>query len=296
MSKITHVLSVSLVPAGAMMAPKMRAVLDEVCARNPSFGVSVGSANELALHGIGELQLELAVDRLRRQHGFDFQVGAPQVRYLETIAKTIEWDYTYKKQTGGTGQYAKVKIRFEPAEPDTGFVFENVAEGGAVPARFISGVERGLMVEKECGIAMPLPGIDLKCTLLDGGYHAIDSSEHTFEIAARWCFREAVTRAGSRVLEPIMYVMVLTPPEHIGDVVGDLNSRRGVLQGMDERGEMMELTALVPFANLLGYQNTLSSITRGCAQHMMAFVHYEQIPPYRGPDDDNFPPAVGMRT
>jgi elongation factor G len=290
---ITHVLSLSLVPADAMTALNMRTVLDDVCARNPSFGVGVGPINEIVLHGVSELQLEMAVDRLQRQHSFAFKIGGPQVRYLETITKTIEWDYTHKKQTGGSGEYAKVKIRFEPAEPDTGFVFENAAEDGAVPARFIPGIERGLMIEKERGIAMPLPGIDLKCTLLDGGYHDIDSSGHAFEIAARWCFREAVAKAEPRVLEPIMYAVVLTPPDHLGDVVGDLNSRRGALQGMEERGEMMELTALVPFANLLGYQNTLLSITRGCAQHMMAFSHYEQIPPHRGPD--TFPPAIGMR-
>jgi elongation factor G len=292
---ITHVLSVSLVPADAMMALKMLTILDEVCARNPSFGVSVGPVNEIVLHGVGELRLEMMVDLLKRHHGLDIQVGAPQVRYSTSIARTIEWDYTYKKQTGGIGQYAKVKIRFEPAEPGIGIVFENAAEDGAVPARFVPGVEKGLHVEKEQGIVAALP-VDLKCTLLDGGYHDVDSSEHSFELAARWCFREATAKAGSRILEPIMYVVVLTPPEHMGDVVGDLNSRRGVLQGMETRGEMTELTALVPFANLFGYQNTLSSITRGGAQHMMAFVRYEQIPPYRGPDDDNFSPAIGMRT
>lgn len=292
---ITHVLSISLVPADAMTALKMRTVIDDVCARNPSFGVSVGSVDEIILHGVGELELEMAINRLQRDHGFDFKAGAPEVRYLEGITKTIEWDYTHKKQTGGSGQYAKVKIRFEPAEPGSGFIFVNAAKDGAVPSRFVPGVERGLMAEIERGIAMPLPGIDLKCTLLDGGYHDVDSSEHTFELAARWCFREAVTKAGPRVLEPIMYVVVLTPPEHMGDVVGDLNARRGVLQGMETRGEMMELTALVPFANLFGYQNALSSITRGCAQHMMAFVRYEPIPPHHGPDDDTFPPAIGMR-
>lgn len=293
---VRHVLSVPLVPADAMTALKMRTAIVEVCSRNPSFGVSVGPDNEIVLHGAGELQLEMAVDGLKRHDGFDFKIGAPQVDYREGITRSIQWDYTHKRQTGGTGAYAKVRIRFEPVEPGTGFMFENAAKEDAVPARFVPGVERGLMAEKKKGIAMPLPGVDLKCTLLDGGYHDGDSSEHTFELAARSCFREAVVKAGPRILEPMMYVIVLTPQDHMGDVIGDLNSRRGQVQSMEPGGTMQEITALVPLANLFGYQYTLLSMTQGTAQHMMAFSHYEQAPPaYRGPGDGNFPPAIGMR-
>ena len=181
----------------------------------------------------------MAVDRpATPAQGFDFKAGGLQVRYLERITTTTDWDYTHKKQAGGTGEYAKVRIRFEPGGAGSGFVFENAVRGGAIPDAFIPAVERGLKAAKEKGPIAGFPVIDLKCTLLDGGYHDVDSSEHTFEIAARACFREAMPKAHPRLIEPIMYVVVLTPEAYIGDVVGDLNARHGIVRGMETRGEM----------------------------------------------------------
>lgn len=293
---LRHALSVPLVPADATAALKLRAILDRVCADNASVSVSIGPVNEIVLHGVGELELEMAVDHLQRHHRLDFKIGAPQVRYLEGITKRIQWDYTHKRQTGGKGEYAKVTIRFEPGEPGSGFVFENAVRGGAVPDAFILAVEKSLMAAKDTGVVAGFPVTDLKCTLVDGDYHEVDSNERTFDVAARACFREALPKAGPRLLEPMMSVMVLTPQEHMGDVIGDLNSRRGQVQGMDPRGIMQEISAVVPLSCMFGYITTLRAMTRGAVQYMMAFSHYEQVPPaYRGPDDDTFPPAIGMR-
>jgi elongation factor G len=292
---VMQALSVPLIPADAMTAEKLRTILNDVCANSEVFSISIGPADEIVLYGVGELELELMVHHLKTHDGLDFKTGAPAVRYLERITKSIEWDYTHKKQTGGRGEYAKVKIRFEPAEPGSGFQFENAVRGGAVPEAFIPAVERGLMAIKETGVVAGFPVTDLKCTLLDGGYHDIDSNERTFDIAARACFREALPKAGPQVLEPMMIVIVLTPEDYMGDVIGDLNSRRGQVQGMEPRGPMQEIVAVVPLANMFGYIYTLRSRTCGAVQYMMTFSHYEQVPPYRGPDDDTFPPAIGMR-
>lgn len=295
MKTVTHVISVPLVPADAIAAMSLRAAIDEMCAADATLGVAVGPVNEIVLQGQSELQLEIAVDLLKRGKALDFKIGAPQIHFRESITKRIEWDYTHKKQTRGTGQYAQVKIRFEPGEPGSGFQFANKA-GDAVPAAFVPGVEKGLTNAKETGVIAGFPVIDLKCTLIDGAYHDVDSSVMTFEIAARACFREALPKAGPRLLEPMMRIAVLTPREYMGDVIGDLISRRGHVDGMDGRDGMQEITALAPFSNLLGYVNALMSMTRGGATHTMAFAHYEQMPPSPpGPDDDNFPPAVGMR-
>jgi elongation factor G len=293
MTTVAHVMSVSLVPADATAALKVRAAIDELRAQDPTLGVTTGPVNEIVLHGVGELHLEVAVDLLKRSYGLDFQVGAPELHYRESITKTIEWDYTHKRRTG---EYAKVRIRFQPGEPGSGFIFESTVRGGAVPGAFVAAVENGLRAAKETGVVAGFPVIDLKCTLVDGGYHDVDSNERTFDIAARACFREAMPKLGPRLLEPMMRVVVLTPQEHMGDVIGDLNSRRGQVQGMDVRGFMQEITAMVPLSSMFGYTATLMSMTRGSAQYIMAFSHYEQAPPaYRGPDDDNFPPAIGMR-
>jgi elongation factor G len=293
---LRHPLSVPLLPADATTAEKLRAVLGEVCANNEVCSVSIGPADEILLHGVGELELELMVHHLRTKHGLDFKTGAPAVRYLERITKSVEWDHTYKRQGGGRGEYAKVKIRFEPAEPGSGFQFENAVRGSAIPEAFIPAVEKGLKAATESGVVAGFPIVDLKCTLLDGGYHDVDSSEQTFEIAARACFREALRKAGPQVLEPMMIVIVLTPQDYLGEVVGDLNSRRGQVQAMEPRGPMHEIVAVVPLANMFGYIYTLRSRTSGAVQFIMTFSHYEQAPPaYRGPGDDTFPPAVGMR-
>lgn len=296
MSTVTHVISVPLVPADATAALKLRAAIDEMCAEDPTLGVTVGAVNEIVLWAQSELQLEITVDILKRGKGLNCTVGAPQVQYCETITKTLVWDYTHKRQTGGKGEYAKVRIRFQPGEPGSGFVFENAVRGGAIPDAFIPAVEKGLTTAKEAGTIAGFPVIDIKFILLDGGYHDVDSNERTFEIAARACFREALPKAGPRLLEPMMKVEVVTPQDYLGDVIGDLNRRRGQVQGMDVRGSAQVITAVVPLSSMFGYYPTLVSVTHGTAQFIVTFSHYEQVPPaYRGPEDDNFPPAIGMR-
>lgn len=292
---ITRVMSVPLMPPDAIGAMKLRAAIDELCAQDPTLGVATGPVNEIVLQGMGELHLEIAVDQLRRGRGLDFQIGAPQVHYRESITKTIEWGYTHKRQTGAGGEYAKVKIRFEPGEPGSGFVFKNAVRDGAVPEAFAPAVEKGLVAAKETGVAAGFPVADLRCTLVDGGYHNVDSTERTFDIAARSCFREAMPKAGPRILEPIMKVEVVTPQDYMGDVIGDLNLRRGQVTGMEPRGDMQEITAFVPLPNMFGYVNTLRSMTHGSAQFTMVFDHYEAVPPNRPDDDGPFAPAVALR-
>jgi len=295
MSTVTHVISVPLVPADATAALRLRAAIDEMCAEDQTLGVTAGPVNEIILWGQSEPQLERTVDILKRGKGLEVAVGAPQVQYCETITRTLVWDYTHKRQTGGTGEYAKVRIRFQPGEPGSGFVFENAVRGGAIPDAFIPAVEKGLTTAKEAGSIAGFPVIDVKGILLDGGYHDVDSTERTFEIAARACFREAMPKLGPRLMEPMMKVAVATPEDHMGDVVGGLNSRRGQVTGMDARDGLQVITAFVPLAKLFGYPWTLRHMTRGGATCTMTFSHYEQVPPAVGPDDDTFPPAVGMR-
>ena len=294
MKPVTHVISVPLAPADAIAALELRAAIEEMCATDGTLGVAIGPVNEIILQGVSELQLETVVDRLKRGRGFNFRIGNPQIAYRESITRKIEWDYTHKKQTGGTGEYAKVKVRFEPGAPGSGFQFTSKA-GDSIPPAFVPAVEKGLAHECEKGPVAGFPLIDLACPLIDGDYHEIDSSERTFEIAARACLRHALPKAGPRVLEPMMHITVLTPQEYMGDVIGDLNARRGQVQGMDGRGDMQEITALVPLADLFGYAASLSLMTRGGATHTMTFDHYEQVPPYRGPGDDNFPSAAALR-
>jgi elongation factor G len=205
-------------------------------------------------------------------------VGAPQVAYRETITRAIEYDYTHKKQTGGAGQFARVKVRFEPGERGTGAAFASEVVGGRVPREYIPGVEKGILGAAETGVLAGFPMIDFKATLVDGAYHDVDSSVMAFEIAGRACFREAVTKAGPVLLEPMMRVEVVTPEEYMGDVIGDLNSRRGQVTGMDQRGNARVINAMVPLANMFGYVNTLRSMSQGRAQYTMHFDHYAQVP------------------
>jgi elongation factor G len=295
MSDRVYVISVPLIPRNARAATELVAAFDTLCAADPELGLQVGPANGFIVKGQTELQLEIAVDRARRAFKVEFDIGSPQVAYRESITKKIEWDYTHKKQTGGSGQYAKVKIRFEPGAPGSGFVFENEVIGGAVPKEYIPGVEKGLTNAKETGVIAGFPVIDLKCTLVDGGYHDVDSNVMTFDIAARACFREALPKAGPRLLEPMMKVEVVTPQEYMGDVIGDLNSRRGSVQGMDSRGNAQVISAMVPLASTFGYTATLMSMTQGRAQYTMHFDHYEQVPPYVSDGDDNLPMAAALR-
>jgi elongation factor G len=258
---------------------KMGQALARLATEDPSFRVSVDhESGQTVIKGMGELHLEIIVDRMKREFKVDANVGAPQVAYRETITRPAEVDYTHKKQTGGAGQYARVKIRFEPLPPGSGFQFENSVIGGAVPKEYVPGVEKGLKASTENGVLAGFPVIDLKAELTDGAYHDVDSSVLAFEIAARAAFKEGVMKAAPKLLEPIMRVEVVTPEEYMGDVIGDLNSRRGQVTGMDTRGNARVINAMVPLANMFGYVNTLRSMSQGRAQYTMHFDHYEQVP------------------
>jgi elongation factor G len=274
------VIEVALEPKSKADQEKMGVALQRLAQEDPSFRVSTDpESGQTILKGMGELHLDIKVDILKRTYKVEANVGAPQVAYRETITRTVEHDYTHKKQTGGSGQYARVKIRFEPGTPGSGFEFENEVVGGAVPKEYVPGVEKGLKQAKETGIIAGFPVIDFKASLIDGAYHDVDSNVLTFEIAAKACFREGIAKAGPRLLEPIMRVEVVTPEEYMGDVIGDLNSRRGQINGMDQRGNARVINGMVPLANMFGYVNTLRSMTQGRAQYTMHFDHYEQVPP-----------------
>jgi elongation factor G len=258
---------------------KMGQALARLATEDPSFRVAVDhESGQTVIKGMGELHLEIIVDRMKREFKVDANVGAPQVAYRETITRPAEVDYTHKKQTGGAGQFARVKLRFEPLSPGEGFAFENEVIGGAVPKEYVPGVEKGLKASTETGVLAGFPVIDLKVTLFDGTYHDVDSSVLAFEIAARAAFKEGVMKAAPKLLEPIMRVEVVTPDEYLGDVIGDLNSRRGQITGMDTRGNARVIDAMVPLANMFGYVNTLRSMSQGRAQYTMHFDHYEQVP------------------
>jgi elongation factor G len=227
---------------------------------------------------MGELHLDIKVDILRRTYKVDANIGAPQVAYREKITKPVTIDYTHKKQTGGTGQFARVKFVVEPGEPGSGFAFESKIIGGSVPKEYIPGVEKGLESVLGSGVLAGFPVVDLKVQLIDGAYHEVDSSALAFEIASRAGLREALQKGGSVLLEPIMKVECVTPEDYTGSVIGDLNSRRGQIQGQDMRGNANVITAMVPLANMFGYVNTLRSMSQGRATFTMQFDHYEQVP------------------
>jgi elongation factor G len=258
---------------------KMSQALARLATEDPSFRVTVDhESGQTIIKGMGELHLEIIIDRMKREFKVDANVGAPQVAYRETITRFAEVDYTHKKQTGGAGQFARVKLRFEPLPPGTGFEFENAVVGGTVPKEYIPGVEKGVRASTETGVLAGFPVIDLKVILFDGAYHEVDSSALAFEIAARAAFKEGVMKAAPKLLEPVMRVEVVTPELYMGDVIGDLNSRRGQVTGMDTRGNARVIDAMVPLANMFGYVNTLRSMSQGRAQYTMHFDHYEQVP------------------
>jgi elongation factor G len=258
---------------------KMGQALARLATEDPSFRVSVDhESGQTVIKGMGELHLEIIVDRMKREFKVDANIGAPQVAYRETITRAAEIDYIHRKQTGGSGQFARVKVRFEPLPPGSGFVFENSVVGGTVPKEFVPGVEKGLRGASEGGIIAGFPLIDFKAELFDGAYHEVDSSVLAFEIASRAAFKEGAMKAAPRLLEPIMRVEVVTPDDYMGDVIGDLNSRRGQITGMDSRGNARVVDAMVPLANMFGYVNTLRSMSQGRAQYTMHFDHYEQVP------------------
>jgi elongation factor G len=273
------VIEVAVEPKTKADQEKMGLALNRLAQEDPSFRVaSDPESGQTVIKGMGELHLEIIVDRMKREFKVEANVGAPQVAYRETITRMVENDYTHKKQTGGAGQFARVKIRFEPLPPGGGFVFENGVVGGSVPREYVPGVEKGLTAAKETGVIAGFPMIDFKATLIDGAYHDVDSNVLTFDIAARACYREGIPKAGPKLLEPIMRVEVVTPEDYMGDIIGDLNSRRGQIGSMDSRGNAHVIGAMVPLANMFGYVSTLRSMSQGRAQYTMHFDHYEQVP------------------
>jgi len=273
------VIEVAVEPKTKADQEKMGVALNRLAQEDPSFRVGVDhESGQTIIKGMGELHLEIIVDRMRREFKVEANVGAPQVAYRETITKTYEVDYTHKKQTGGSGQFARVKIRFEPLPPGGGYQFASEVVGGSVPREYIPGVEKGLKSALENGVLAGFPVTDFRCVLIDGAYHDVDSSVLAFEIAARAAFREGIAKAGPKLLEPIMRVEVVTPEDYMGDVIGDLNSRRGSISAMESRGNARVIAAMVPLANMFGYVNTLRSMSQGRAQYTMHFDHYEQVP------------------
>jgi len=273
------VIEIAVEPKTKADQEKMGAALARLATEDPSFRVAVDKeSGQTVIKGMGELHLEIIVDRMKREFKVEANVGAPQVAYRETITRTSEVDYTHKKQTGGSGQFARVKIRFEPLPPGSGYQFENDVVGGTVPKEYIPGVEKGLKGSIDNGVLAGFPVIDFKATLYDGAYHDVDSSALAFEIASRAAFKEGIQKAGPKLLEPIMRVEVVTPRDYMGDVIGDLNSRRGRITGQDQRGNAEVINAMVPLANMFGYVNTLRSMSQGRAQYTMHFDHYEQVP------------------
>ncbi|MBI1208622.1 MAG: elongation factor G [Azospirillum sp.] len=273
------VIEVAVEPKTKADQEKMSTALQRLAQEDPSFRVSVDhESGQTVIKGMGELHLEIIVDRMKREFKVEANVGAPQVAYRETITKKAEIDYTHKKQTGGSGQFARIKLVFEPQQPGEGFKFENKVVGGNVPKEYVPGVSKGLESSKETGVIAGFPVIDFKVTLIDGAYHDVDSSVLAFEIAARAAFKEGISKASPSLLEPIMRVEVVTPEDYMGDVIGDLNSRRGQITGMDQRGNARVINAMVPLANMFGYVNTLRSMSQGRAQYTMHFDHYEPVP------------------
>jgi len=273
------VIEIAIEPKTKGDQEKMGLALNRLAAEDPSFRVKTDEeSGQTIIAGMGELHLDILVDRMRREFKVEANIGAPQVAYRETITRAADVDYTHKKQTGGTGQFARIKIHIEPGEPSTGFVFESKVIGGAVPKEYVPGVQKGIASVMTSGPLAGFPMVDIKAELLDGAYHDVDSSVLAFEIASRAGFREAIQKAGPKLLEPIMKVEVVTPEDYVGDVIGDLNSRRGQIQGTEARGIATVVNAMVPLANMFGYVNTLRSMSQGRAQYTMQFDHYEQVP------------------
>jgi len=273
------VIEVAVEPKSKADQEKMATALARLAQEDPSFQVNIDEeSGQTVIKGMGELHLEVLIDRLKREFKVEANIGAPQVAYREAITQRAEVDYTHKKQTGGAGQFARVKIVFEPLETGEGFRFENAVVGGAVPKDYVPGVERGVRDSKESGVLAGFPLIDFKATLVDGLSHDVDSSILAFEIASRHAFREGIPKAGPVLLEPMMQVEVITPEEYMGDIIGDMNSRRGNVEGMEERGGARVVTAYAPLANMFGYVKTLRSMSQGRAQFSMFFSHYERVP------------------
>ncbi len=273
------VIEIAVEPKTKADQEKMGIALARLAAEDPSFRVETDfESGQTIMKGMGELHLDILVDRMRREFKVEANIGAPQVAYRETISREHEIDYTHKKQTGGTGQFARIKLIITPTEPGEGYSFESKVVGGAVPKEYIPGVEKGIKSVMDSGPLAGFPVIDFKVTLIDGAYHDVDSSVLAFEIAARAAMRDGLKKAGAKLLEPIMKVEVVTPEEYTGGVIGDLTSRRGMVQGQDSRANANIIAAFVPLANMFGYINTLRSMTSGRANFSMSFDHYDAVP------------------
>ncbi|MBB3234954.1 elongation factor G [Phyllobacterium endophyticum] len=272
------VISIAIEPKTKADQEKMGLALNRLAAEDPSFRVkSDEESGQTIISGMGELHLDILVDRMRREFKVEANVGNPQVAYRESITRKAEIDYTHKKQSGGSGQFARIKVIFEPHDGDD-FIFESKIVGGAVPKEYIPGVEKGIQSVMGAGPLAGFPMLGVKATLIDGAYHDVDSSVLAFEIAARAAFREGAQKAGAQLLEPIMKVEVVTPEDYVGDVIGDLNSRRGQILGTEARGIATVINALVPLANMFGYVSNLRSMSQGRAQYTMQFDHYDPVP------------------
>ena len=273
------VIEIAIEPKTKGDQEKMSLALQRLSAEDPSFRVETDiESGQTIMKGMGELHLDILVDRMRREFKVEANIGAPQVAYRETIGHAVEHTYTHKKQSGGSGQFGEVKLSIMPTVPGEGFSFDSKVVGGAVPKEYIPGVEKGIRSVMDNGPLAGFPVIDFKVELLDGKYHDVDSSIMAFEIAARMCMREGLKKAGAKLLEPIMKVEVITPEEHTGGIIGDLTSRRGQVQGQDTRGVSIAIEAMVPLANMFGYINTLRSMSSGRANFSMQFDHYEPVP------------------
>jgi elongation factor G len=273
------VIEIKVEPKTKADQEKMGLALQRLAAEDPSFRVKTDEeSGETLIAGMGELHLDIIVDRMRREFKVEANIGAPQVAYREAITKVVEHDYTHKKQSGGSGQFARIKFRIEPNEPGAGFEFKSEVIGGNVPKEYVPGVQKGVASVMGSGPIIGFPIVDVKFALTDGAYHDVDSSVLAFEIAGRAGFREAIAKAQPKILEPVMRVEVLTPEDYVGDVIGDLNSRRGQIRGTEPRGNAQVIDAMVPLANMFGYVNTLRSMSQGRAQYTMTFDHYEQVP------------------
>ena len=273
------VIELSVEPKTKADQEKMGVALNRLAQEDPSFRVSTDhESGQTIIKGMGELHLDILVDRMKREFKVEANVGAPQVAYREYLAKPVDVDYTHKKQSGGSGQFGRVKVKIEPGERGQGFVFKDEIKGGNIPKEYIPAIEKGFREQAESGYLVGFPIIDFSVTLYDGAYHDVDSSAIAFEIAARGAMREVAQKSGIKLLEPIMKVEVVTPEDYLGDVIGDLNSRRGQIQGTDTRGNAQAVEANVPLANMFGYVNELRSFTQGRAQYSMQFSHYDEVP------------------
>ena len=273
------VISVSVKPKVKGEQEKFNAAIGKMVRADPSLHLETDrETGQTILRGMGELHLDVTLDRMRTEFGVEGVMGEPQVAYRETITKPIQENYTHKKQTGGSGQFAEVWIKFDPLERGSGFVFEDKTVGGSVPREYVPAVEKGLRMQMDDGVLARFPTVDFKATLVDGSYHDVDSNALTFEIAAKAAFREGMRKAGPILLEPVMKVEVVTPGDYLGDVIGDINRRRGQIQEQLERGANIAVVAAVPLSEMFGYIGQLRAMSSGRASYTMEFSHYDPVP------------------